>query len=157
MERFLKSKLENGWFSNVSPQRSRTMSAIRGKSNKSTELPLKMALVRARVKGWVLHTATICGKPDFYFGKYRLAIFVDGCFWHGCPRCGHIPKTRSQFWKAKIGRNRERDRRTKKVLAAHGIRLLRVWEHSLRKPSHIGAIVRKVQGLLFIPSVGSLL
>lgn len=148
MERFLKSKLESGWFSNVSPQRSRTMSAIRGKSNKSTELPIKMAFVRARVKGWVLHETTICGKPDFYFRRHRLAVFVDGCFWHGCPQCGHIPKTRTQFWKAKIDRNRQRDRRAKKVLAAEGIRALRVWEHSLRNPSHVRAIIRKVQAAL---------
>lgn len=148
MERFLKSKLENGWFSNVSPQRSRTMSAIRGKNNKSTELSLKMALVRAGVKGWVLHTATICGKPDFYFKKQRLAVFVDGCFWHGCPRCGHIPRTRTKFWEAKINRNRQRDRRTNRLLAAEAIRVLRIWEHSLHTSPHVAAMVRKVQAVL---------
>src|SRR5437660_12586017 len=137
MERFLKSKLENGWFENVSPLRSRTMSAIRGKSNKSTELVLKMAFVRARVKGWVLHPAMICGKPDFYFPKKKLAIFVDGCFWHGCPKCGHIPRTRSIFWQAKISRNRQRDRKTKRLLTASGIRILRIWEHGLKHPAKL--------------------
>src|ERR1700690_166659 len=118
MERFLKSKLENGWFSNVSPQRSRTMSAIRGKSNKSKELIFKMAFVRAGVKGWVLHAATICGKPDFYFKRRRLAVFVDGCFWHGCPRCGHIPNNNRRFWATKFARNQERDKATKRRLRA---------------------------------------
>lgn len=145
MERFLKSKLENGWFADVSPQRVRIMSAIRGKNNKSTELPLKMAFVRSGVKGWVLHPTTICGKPDFYFRTRRLAVFVDGCFWHGCPKCGHIPKTRTPFWTAKIDRNRQRDRITGKILAADGIRALRIWEHSLRTPARIGRAVRKIE------------
>jgi DNA mismatch endonuclease (patch repair protein) len=144
MERFLKSKLKNGWFAGVPPQRSRTMSAIRGKSNRSTELSLKMAFVRARVKGWVLHPATICGKPDFFFPQYRLAVFVDGCFWHGCPRCGHIPKTRSSFWRAKIERNRKRDRRTNRRLATEGIRVVRIWEHSLQNCLRVRVAVRKI-------------
>ena len=133
MERFLKSKLENGWFSDVSEQRSRIMSAIRGKSNKSTELPLKMALVRAGVKGWVLHPATICGKPDFYFPKENLAVFVDGCFWHGCPEHSVRPKTNSSFWNLKLGKNIERDRRTTASLEANGWTVVRIWEHEVRE------------------------
>jgi DNA mismatch endonuclease (patch repair protein) len=148
MERFLKSKLENGWFSDVSPERSRTMSAIRGRNNKSTELVLRMALVRVGVKGWVLHPATICGKPDFYFPKQNTAVFVDGCFWHGCAHCGHVPKTRTDFWKAKIGRNRDRDRKTTRLLRSNGTRALRVWEHALRSPDGVQAVVRKIQGLI---------
>lgn len=145
MERFLKSKLENGWFENVSPQRSRTMSAIRGKSNRSTELLLKMAFVRARVKGWVLHPTTVCGKPDFYFHRQRLAIFVDGCFWHGCPKCGHIPKTRAKFWRAKINRNRQRDRNTVALLKANQIRVLRIWEHRLSNSARLSWVLQKVK------------
>jgi DNA mismatch endonuclease (patch repair protein) len=146
MERFLKAKLENGRFSDVSPTRSKIMAAIRGKSNRSTEAQLRMALVRAGVKGWILHP-TITGRPDFYFGRERIALFVDGCFWHGCPRCGHVPSTRRSFWKAKIDRNRARDRRNQKILRTYGVRSLRVWEHSLRG-SGLTSVVRRVERLV---------
>lgn len=148
MERFLKSKLENGWFSDVSTQRSRTMSAIRAKNNKSTEVPLRMALVRAGVKGWVLHPSTVCGKPDFYFPKRRLALFVDGCFWHGCPKCGHIPSTRTEFWQAKIERNQKRDRRNKRRLSCMGVRSLRIWEHDCRSDESLLSVIAKIERLL---------
>jgi DNA mismatch endonuclease (patch repair protein) len=146
MERFLKSKLENGRFSGVSPGRSKIMAAIRGKSNKSTEVLLRMALVRTGIKGWILHP-TITGKPDFFFPKERFALFVDGCFWHGCPRCGHTPLTRTPFWKSKIERNRTRDKRNVRLLKTNGVRSLRVWEHSLSKAGLI-SIIGKLQRLL---------
>src|SRR5271157_3554075 len=116
MERRLKSKLPNGQFVGVTLERSRIMSAIRGKSNKTTEVRLRMALVRHGVKGWVLHPGGLQGTPDFYFPGSRLAVFVDGCFWHSCPRCGHTPKTRSEFWRAKLGRNKQRDKQTSALL-----------------------------------------
>jgi DNA mismatch endonuclease (patch repair protein) len=146
MERLLKSKLENGVFSDVTAERSRIMAAIRGKSNKSTEVILRMALVRAGIKSWILHP-NITGKPDFFFPGQRLALFVDGCFWHGCPRCGHIPSTRSLFWESKIERNRMRDKRNVRILKAEGVRSLRVWEHSLKK-SKLNSIINKLQLLL---------
>ena len=105
-----------------------------------------MALVRTGIKGWTLHP-TITGKPDFFFPKQRFALFVDGCFWHGCPRCGHIPSTRTLFWKNKIERNRVRDKRTVRILKADGIRSLRIWEHSLSK-SGVTKIIAKLQYLL---------
>jgi DNA mismatch endonuclease (patch repair protein) len=145
MERFLKSKLKNGAFSGVSAQRSRIMSAIRGKGNKSTELILKMALVRAGVKGWVLHPSTICGKPDFYFPNAKVALFVDGCFWHGCSKCGHIPATRSEFWKSKFERNRQRDRKTKTSLCSIGIHPLRIWEHELRTKQSVNRTISRLR------------
>src|SRR5438874_12771838 len=102
MERRLRLKLPRGKFLNVSASRSRTMSAIRGKNTRSTERALRSALIRAGIKGWRLHPDHVLGKPDLYFPKHRIAIFVDGCFWHSCPKCGHIPKTRQAFWRAKI-------------------------------------------------------
>lgn len=92
MERRLKKYLDHGKFENVPEKRSRTMAAIRGKHNRTTELRLKMALIRRGIKGWKLHASELPGKPDFYFKNKRLAVFVDGCYWHGCPRCGHIPE-----------------------------------------------------------------
>jgi DNA mismatch endonuclease, patch repair protein len=110
------------------------MGKIRGKHNKSTDTALRMALVRAGIRGWQMYPADVPGKPDVYFIRKRLAVFVDGCFWHGCPKCGHIPRTNRPFWKAKILRNQERDRRTTRKLTAIGIRVVRMWEHSLQKP-----------------------
>src|SRR5690606_22059724 len=110
MEKRLRKYLTNGNFGTVVPKVSKTMSLIRGKKNRTTELKLRMLLTSKGIKGWKLHAIELEGNPDFYFEKKKLAIFVDGCFWHGCPRCGHIPKTRSAFWKAKISRNRKRDR-----------------------------------------------
>lgn len=107
------------------------MSAIRGKNNKTTERRLQMALVRNAVAGFTLQAREIKGRPDIYFEKERLAIFVDGCFWHGCKRCGHLPKRNARFWALKIQRNQERDELTRKYLVSMGIRVLRFWEHQL--------------------------
>jgi DNA mismatch endonuclease (patch repair protein) len=131
MERRLKSKLPNGEFVGVTLERSRIMSAIRGKSNKTTEVRLRMALVRHGIAGWTLRPGTLQGNPDFFFPKPRVAIFVDGCFWHCCPRCGHTPKTRSQFWSAKLERNKQRDRLTSRLLKKMGVHVIRIWEHDL--------------------------
>ena len=103
-----------------------------------------MALVKAGIKGWVLHPPGIFGKPDFFFVKKKLAIFVDGCFWHGCKSCGHIPKTRYAFWKFKIERNQTRATLVKDNLRKQSIKVMRVWEHSLNNPFKINALVKKV-------------
>ena len=132
MERKLRKLLPEEGFAGVSGVRSRTMASIRGRHNRTTELRLKMVFVRAGICGWQLHAEHLPGKPDFYFPGRRVAVFVDGCFWHSCPKCGHVPKTRSTFWAAKLARNRQRDRATTKKLRAQGIKVLRVWEHCLK-------------------------
>lgn len=91
-----------------------------------------MALVRARITGWTLHASELPGRPDFYFPAKRVAVFVDGCFWHGCPRCGHVPKTNDGFWQLKIKRNRQRDAKVRARLRRRGVRVVRFWEHELR-------------------------
>jgi len=118
------------------------MSSIRGRNNKSTELRLRMALVKAGLKGWVLHPQDVFGKPDVFFVKKKLAIFVDGCFWHGCRVCGHIPKTRSAFWRAKIERNRARASLVKRSLRRESIKVIRIWEHSLVNTDNIDGLIR---------------
>ena len=107
------------------------MSSIKGQNNKSTELKVRMALIRTKVKGWQLNKKDLPGKPDVYFENEKIAIFIDGCFWHGCPKCGHVPKTRSEFWEAKINRNKERDKEKNKELKKIGIKIIRFWEHQL--------------------------
>ena len=146
MERKLKEKLPGGKFKNVPVVRSRTMGRIRSKGNKTTEVRFRFALVRRGIKGWVLHPKGITGSPDFYFPKKRIAVFVDGCYWHGCPKCGHIPKTRTEYWSEKIKRNKARDRSVNKLLKKENIKVLRFWEHEIK--SNIEKCVKKLRNIL---------
>jgi DNA mismatch endonuclease Vsr len=148
MERYLRLKLPSGRFLHVEASRSRTMSAIRSKHAKTTELALRHALMRAGVKGWRLHPADVPASPDVFFPKERLAIFVDGCFWHGCSKCGHIPKTRRAFWRAKIERNRARDRAAIRRLKKLQLRSIRIWEHDLKSPESTVRALRRIQRAL---------
>jgi DNA mismatch endonuclease (patch repair protein) len=132
MERSLRNKLVNGSFGTVSPAHSRRMGAIRGRGNRTTEARFRAMLVRAGIRGWTMGTNKIKGKPDFYFPKYKVAVFLDGCFWHGCPRCGHVATVNRPFWKAKIERNRQRDLATEELVSGSGVRSIRFWEHDLR-------------------------
>lgn len=132
MERALRKHLPGGKFSDVSPKRSRTMGAIKGKNNRTTERRLRMALVGAGLKGWKLHPVHVLGRPDFFFVDEEVVIFVDGCFWHGCPECGHFPKTNRDYWRAKIERNQKRDRKVSQSLHDAGFTVIRFWEHGLR-------------------------
>jgi DNA mismatch endonuclease, patch repair protein len=126
------------------------MGAVRGRGNRTTELRLRMALVQAGISGWSHHRGDIPGKPDFFFERARLAIFVDGCFWHGCVKCGHIPKTNQAFWSAKINRNRQRHREVQRSLRVQGIATLRFWEHQLR--DDLASCVKKVSEALLSTS-----
>jgi DNA mismatch endonuclease Vsr len=148
MERHLRLKLENGSFAGVTPTRSSIMSAIKGKSNKTTETTLRLALVRAAVSGWRLHARDIPGRPDFYFDVEKVAVFVDGCFWHGCSTCGHVPKTRSEFWGEKFKRNKARDLRVNRTLRCDGIRVIRIWEHVLKDSQKRRRAVYRIQRTL---------
>lgn len=87
--------------------------------------------MRQGVSGWSMHVVTVPGRPDFYFPRQKAAVFVDGCFWHGCPRCGHVPGVRRAFWKMKIRRNRERDAATARFLQSQKVSVVRIWEHEL--------------------------
>lgn len=123
-------------------KRSAVMSRIRARGNKDTELALVRLFRLHRVTGWRRHQR-VFGKPDFIFRQARLAVFVDGCFWHGCPRCYQRPKSNRKFWDAKITRNRERDREVSRELRRRGWRVIRVWEHALARKSD--AHVREIQ------------
>jgi DNA mismatch endonuclease (patch repair protein) len=119
-------------FGSVSPERSRNMAAIRGRGNKTTERLFRLALVRHGIRGWTLHTHDLIGRPDVFFPELNVAVFLDGCFWHGCPRCGHCPKTNTVYWEAKLMRNRARDRKVNRILRREGVVVVRFWEHELR-------------------------
>ena len=94
-----------------------------------------MALFCAHgISGW-RRRLTVFGKPDFVFRQERLAVFVDGCFWHGCPKAKHapLPKTRAEWWAAKLARNKSRDRLVNRTLRQAGWTVLRVWECDLAR------------------------
>jgi len=114
--------------------RSRMMSGIRG-SNTKLEQMVRRAL-HARGLRYRLGGAGLPGRPDIVFPRFRTAVFVHGCFWHGhsCPLF-RLPKTRPNFWRQKIESNKERDARVLLQLADLGWRTVVVWECSLRSTS----------------------
>ena len=118
----------------VSPStRSRNMSRIRSTGNMTTEKRFRAYLVRSRISGWHIHGSELTGRPDFVFPSHRVAVFVDGCFWHSCPRCGHTPKSNHKYWLPKLQKNKKRDRRVSRDLRKTGWRVLRLWEHEIRR------------------------
>jgi DNA mismatch endonuclease (patch repair protein) len=113
-------------------KRSQVMSQIRSHGNKATELALAKLFRRHKIAGWRRHQK-IFGKPDFTFPKIKLAVFVDGCFWHGCPRHATKPKSNRAFWKNKFARNMARDRLVNRTLRKFGWKVIRIWECRLKK------------------------
>jgi DNA mismatch endonuclease (patch repair protein) len=107
------------------------MSRIRGK-NTGPEIKLRKLLWSQGVRGYRIHYK-LPGKPDIIFTKKKIAIFIDGCFWHNCPACFQEPETRKEFWMKKIGSNVERDLKNTRQLQEEGWTVLRFWEHEIRK------------------------
>jgi DNA mismatch endonuclease (patch repair protein) len=122
-------------------KRSIVMAAIRSKGNKDTELKLAAIFRKFGITGWRRHYKVL-GRPDFVFLRNRVAIFVDGCFWHGCPKHGRRPESNMSYWGPKLERNRKRDRKISKLLRSSGWRVLRIWEHRLSKPAKVALRVR---------------
>lgn len=123
-------------------ERSAIMRRVRSVGNLSTERAFITSLRSAHVGGWKLRPSGLLGAPDLYFPKKRLAIFLDGCFWHGCPRCFRAPSSRRNYWKPKIERNRKRDRRVSNQLRGKGFHVLRIWEHDIGRPAGIKRLLR---------------
>ena len=120
----------------TNPDRSRLMANVRSFGNKSTELRVMQIFRTHQIKGWRRHYPLI-GRPDFAFRNERLLLFVDGCFWHGCPRCYSAPRSNSKFWREKYQYNSARDRRVTATLRQQGWRVLRLWEHDLKDGSRV--------------------
>ena len=133
-------------------QRSALMSKVRARGNATTELALARILRAEGLAGWRRHRLLVGSRvapawkvrPDFVFPLRRWAVFVDGCFWHGCPRHGTRPQGHAAFWRAKFRRNRARDRRDTLRLRRAGWRVLRLWEHEL-KPKARAALLAKLR------------
>jgi DNA mismatch endonuclease (patch repair protein) len=124
-------------------QRSILMSKVKGRDNEATEKRLVRIFKEFGIHGW-RRNARIFGRPDFVFPTARLAVFVDGCFWHGCPVHGSIPASNTEFWENKINRNKERDKIVGKELRRSSWRILRVWQHELCEPKRVASRVKRL-------------
>ena len=115
-------------------KRSIVMSRIRSTNNRSTEQAFIALLKSFGIIGWRRHYPII-GKPDFAFPKARIAVFIDGCFWHRCPLCldGHVPKQNQEYWATKLARNKRRDARIGRCLRNTGWRVFRIRECTIAK------------------------
>lgn len=112
--------------------RSKIMSKVKSKNNKSTELKIIEYFKEIELKGW-RRNYKLFGKPDFTFPKKRVVVFVDGCFWHG-HNCRNLkPKQNKEYWEKKIQKNKERDKLVTETLTQKGWKVYRIWECQLKK------------------------
>jgi DNA mismatch endonuclease (patch repair protein) len=111
--------------------RSKNMRAIRRRDT-TPELQIRSLLHRAGLRYRVdyrVGTGRSAPRPDIVFTRGKVAVFIDGCFWHGCPERATMPKANREFWAAKLRRNVERDRENDRALDATGWAVVRIWEH----------------------------
>ena len=123
--------------------RSSVMRRIPGTGNRTTEIRLIEIFRKLGIKGW-RRNQKLAGRPDFLFRRERLAVFVDGCFWHCCPHHGTLPVSRRQFWARKLEANKLRDRFVNSSLRSQGWYVFRIWEHELRKVNR-SSLVRRLK------------
>lgn len=117
---------------NLTPkQRSLCMSRIKYKNTKP-ELFFRKLIWAGNIRGYHLKN-NLKGKPDLFFSKQKIAVFIDGCFWHKCPKCFVKPKSNSTYWNKKINNNVKRDAETTRWLQNEGIHVIRIWEHEIKK------------------------
>jgi DNA mismatch endonuclease (patch repair protein) len=153
-------------------KRSEVMSRIRGRGNRDTEVALAKLLRQRRITGWRRHLKVKLGElrvvrpkstsqnrrnkpktraqlvvhPDFVFLRQRTVVFVDGCFWHGCPKHSNLPANNQAFWEKKLNGNKARDRFVNRGLRKAGWKVIRIWEHDIAKRSE--ACVKRIQRAL---------
>lgn len=134
---------------NLKPEdRRKTMQAVKGKGTK-LERRLFSMLAGMKIKGWKKNASDVIGKPDVAFHSERVAIFVDGCFWHGCPTCKRkLPQTNREYWKRKIERNVRLARSANRKLTRDGWIVVRIWEHEINDPAAWESIRAKIQQAL---------
>jgi DNA mismatch endonuclease, patch repair protein len=125
-------------------QRKFNMSRIRGK-NTRPELKIRRMLFSKGIRGYRIHYG-MQGQPDIVFVKKKIAIFIDGCFWHKCPVCFQEPETQKEFWAKKIQSNVKRDEKVNELLKNDGWEVIRFWEHDIRKKPD--KVVKKISEIL---------
>ena len=130
----------------VTPQaRSRIMSLVKPRHGRTTEKRLRALLVQKGITGWRMDGKGLPGRPDFVFEKSRFAVFVDGCFWHGCKRCRKSSKSNVEFWERKVLMNSRRDNRVNQELRASGWRVFRIRECQLKDVAQRSRLIVKIQ------------
>jgi DNA mismatch endonuclease (patch repair protein) len=115
-------------------QRTANMAAIRS-SGTAPEQRLEQILRRTFPRRRLIQQSSLPGKPDYYLPGLKLAVFLDGCFWHCCPRHGRTPSSNEAYWEPKLAANRRRDRKVTRMLKAQGVQVVRVWEHEVHESS----------------------
>ncbi len=123
------------------------MRAVKNRGVRSTEMTLRGHLVRAGIRGWRMYVKRLPGTPDFAFEQQKIAVFVHGCFWHGCPRCYRRPHSSRGYWDGKLARNRARDNYVARKLRRVGWKVLQFWECDLSAKSR-RAVIAKVERAL---------
>lgn len=121
--------------------RSEIMAKVHSRNNRSTELKLRGSLAGSGISGYKLNVKNLPGVPDFVFPKEKVAIFVDGCFWHGCPSCYRRPHSSRKYWDEKVKHNMKRDRNNRRILREMGWTPIRIWEHSLKSLPTVRKII----------------
>ena len=111
------------------------MASVRSKNTKP-ELAVR-SILWSRGFRYRIHDTTLPGTPDISNKRRGLAVFVDGCFWHGCPVCYAEPKTNAAFWRDKVSRNRRRRETVRAELKDRGLRVVEIWEHEADEPSAV--------------------
>jgi DNA mismatch endonuclease (patch repair protein) len=130
------------------------MARVRSR-NTSVELRLRTELRRIGIR-YRIHFK-LPGTPDLAFPSTRLALFIDGCFWHGCPKHYTLPATNSEFWRAKLERNRNRDTRVNAELRVLGWRVVRLWEHQIEmSPPKVAARIATLIAKRTVPAASSM-
>jgi DNA mismatch endonuclease (patch repair protein) len=133
-------------------KRSQVMSRIRGRGNRATELALMRIFRADGITGWRRHISLSVDqrkpekklrvRPDFVFPRLKLAVFVDGCFWHSCSKHATKPKNNAVFWRRKLAANKARDQLVTRLLRKNGWQVLRLWEHDLTGKRHLRVLTR---------------
>lgn len=111
-------------------QRRFAMSQVKNKNTK-LELRFRRYIWLKGLRGYRIKQKML-GNPDLYYPKKKVAVFIDGCFWHGCKICNEHPVANSDYWKAKFERNIVRDKKINSELAKQGIKVFRIWEHEIK-------------------------
>jgi len=125
-------------------KRSWIMAQVKSIGCKSTEKRLIVVLRESKIVGW-RRNYPLFGKPDFAFPRKKVAVFVDGCFWHGHPQKCRVPATNREYWMNKISRNIMRDKLVTRTFRDKGWKVVRIWEDAVAKPSTV-ARLRKAIG-----------
>ena len=127
-------------------ERSQIMAKVKSKGNRSTELKAIKIFNDLNILGWK-RNYPVQGKPDLVFLKYKIAVFIDGCFWHGCKEHCRMPNSNQKYWQQKIEKNKIRDLAVNRRFTKRNWKVIRIWEHDLKKPINLNPFY-KIQKII---------